>query len=150
MPTAIVGVVSEELPAEQASVPGAAVPGLEFGPPAPDPGWQVATFATEATIPGVVRLSGRVMLTLSPTAMLVCCEASKATCTRRVVEVAFSTVWPGRALSPGWAATEVTRTAMGSNTARPKASLPFWATPTAAWSFSTAAVVAAPKKADPG
>ena len=62
---------------------------------------QLATVATEETTPGVVSLLGRVMLTLFPTAMLVCWEASSATCTWRVVEVPCSTVSPGWALPPG-------------------------------------------------
>ena len=105
---------------------------------------------TEETTPGVVWLLGRVMLTLFPTAMLVCWEASSATCTWRVVEVPCSTVSPGWALPPGWADTLVTRTAVGSNTAWPRVSVPFRVTPKAAWSFSTAVVVADPKEADLG
>jgi hypothetical protein len=65
----------------------------------------------------VVRLSGRVMLTLSPTATLVRCEAPNATSTWRVVEVACITVSPIWPLPPSWADTLVTRTAIGSNTA---------------------------------
>ena len=81
----MVGVVLPELPDEQVSVPGAAE--LDPDPPDPELDGQVATAPTEETTPGVVRLSGRVMLTLSPTATLVCSEALNATCTWRVVEV---------------------------------------------------------------
>src|SRR6185437_5722662 len=116
MSTAMVGAALPELPEEQGSVPGAAEPELELGPPPPELDGQVATVATEETTPGVLRLSGSVMVTLSPTARSVCWEASSATCTCRVVEVACSTVSPGRAPPPGWAVTDVTRTAAGSNT----------------------------------
>jgi hypothetical protein len=78
---------------EQASVP--VVAELEPGPP-PELDGQVATLATEETTPGVVRLSGRVIVTLFPTATSVCCEAGKAICTCRAVEVACITT------SPGW------------------------------------------------
>src|SRR6202035_994318 len=117
-------------------------------PPDPELDGHVATVATEETTPGVVRLLGRTMLTLSRTAMLVCCEALNATCTWRMVEVACITVSPGWALPPSWAERLVTRTAVGSNTAWPSASVPFWLTPRDAWSFSTAVVVAGPKEAD--
>jgi hypothetical protein len=86
----MVGVVLAELPEEQVSIPGAAE--LELGPPDPELVGHVATAPTEETTPPVVRLLGRVMITLSPTAMLVCCEAFNATCTWRVVEVASITV----------------------------------------------------------
>jgi hypothetical protein len=89
----MVGVVLPELLDEQVSVPGAAE--LEFDPPDPELDGQVATAPTEETTPGVVRLSGNVIVTLSPIATLVCCEASSATCTWRVVEVACRTVSPG-------------------------------------------------------
>ena len=128
------------------SVPGAAE--LEPDPADAELGGQVATAPTEETIPGVVRLLGRVMLTLSPTATSVCSEASSATCTWRVVEVACITVRPGWALLPSWAETFVTRTAEGSNTNWPRVNVPFWVTPRAAWSLSTAAVVADPKGLD--
>src|ERR1700704_3534370 len=145
----MVGVVLlPELPDGQASVPGAAE--LELDPPDPELDGQVATAPTEETTPGVVWLLGRVMLTLSPTAILVCCEAFNATCTWRVVEVACITVSPGWALPPSWADTLVTRTAEGWNTTWPRLSMPFWVTPRAACSFITAAVVAAPKEADFG
>jgi hypothetical protein len=71
------------LPDEHVSVPGAAE--LAPCPPAPELDGQVATLPTEETTPGLVRLSGNVMLTLFPTAMLVCWEASSATCTWRAV-----------------------------------------------------------------
>ena len=144
----MVGVVLPELPDEQVSVPGAAE--LELDPPDPELDGQVATVPTEETTPGVVWLLGRVMVTLSPTATSVCCEASNATCTWRVVEVACITVWPVWVLPPSWADSVVTRTAVGSNTAWPRVSVPFWVTPRAAWSFSTAVVVADPKKAEVG
>ena len=147
-PTVMVGVLLPELPDEQVSVPGAAE--LELDPPDPELDGQVATAPTEETTPGVVWLLGRVMLTLSPTATSVCCEASSATCTWRVVEVPCITVSPVWALPPSWADTLVTRTAVGSNTAWPRVSVPFWVTPRAAWSFFTAVVVADPKEADVG
>src|SRR5947209_19822709 len=101
----MVGVALPELPEEQASVPGAA----ELGPDPPDPelDGQVATAPTEETTPGTVRLLGRVMLTLSPTAIVVCSEASSATCTWRVVEVPCSTASPVWALPPSCADTRV-------------------------------------------
>ena len=64
---------------EQVSVPGAAE--LELDPPGPELDGQVATAPTDETTPGVVWLLGRVIVTLSPTATSVCCEASNATCT---------------------------------------------------------------------
>src|ERR1700722_3115822 len=114
----MVGVALPELPDEQVSVPGAA----ELGPDPPDPelDGQVATAPTEETTPRVVRLLGRVMLTLSPTATSVCCEASNAISTWRVVEVACITVWPGWVRPPSWADRVVTRIAAGSNTAWPR------------------------------
>ena len=54
---------------------------LEPDPSEPELGGQLATVATEETTPAVIRLLGSVMLTLFPTSMLVCCEASSATCT---------------------------------------------------------------------
>ncbi len=86
------------------------------------------------------------MVTVSPTATSVCCEASTATCTWRVVELPSITVWPLGVLPPSWADRLVTRTAVGSNTAWPRLSVPFWVIPRAAWSFSTAVVVADPKE----
>ncbi|MFI5287830.1 MAG: hypothetical protein ACHQ4F_16155, partial [Candidatus Dormibacteria bacterium] len=74
MSTVMVGVV---LPDEQVSVPGAAE--LEFDLPDPELDGQVATAPTEETTPGVVLLLGRVMVTVSPTATSVCCEATNAT-----------------------------------------------------------------------
>src|SRR5581483_10129546 len=85
--------VPPEPPEEQLSVPGGA--GLAPGPPAPELDGQVATVATEETTPGVVRLSGRVIVTLFPTATSVCCEAGNAISTCRVVDVACNTVPPG-------------------------------------------------------
>ncbi len=102
------------------SVPGAAE--LDPDPPDPELGGQVATAPTEETTPGVVRLLGRVMLTLSPTAIVVCSEALSATCTWRMVEVPCITVSPARALPPSCADTLVTRTAEGSNTTWPRVS----------------------------
>ena len=127
------------------SVPGAAAPGSHSTRPTPELGGQVATVATEETTPGVVRLSGRVMVTLSPTATL-------RSVARRPAPPAPGewSRWPaspsrraGR-WPPSCADTVVTRTAAGSNTAWPRASVPFRVTPRAAWSFSTAAVVAGP------
>ena len=145
MPTGMVGV---ELPDEQASVPGATE--LEFAPPDPWLDGQLATVPTEETTPGVIRLLGRVIVTLSPAATLICCEASNATWTWRVVEVACITVWLAWAALPDWADSVITRMAEGSNTAWPRASVPFWVTPRARWSFSSAVVVGDPKTADVG
>jgi hypothetical protein len=78
-PTVMVGVLLPELPEEQESGPGAAE--FELDPLDPELDGQVATVPTEETTPGVVWLLGRVMLTLSPTATSVCCEAFNATCT---------------------------------------------------------------------
>src|SRR3984957_3006223 len=112
--TVMVGVLPE-LPDEQASVPGAEE--LDPDPPGPELDGQVATAPTNEMTPGVVWLLGRVMVTLSPTATAVCCDASKASCTWRVVEVACIAVWPVWALPPSSADTVVTRTVVGSNTA---------------------------------
>ena len=145
----MVGVVlAPEPPDEQVPVPCAAEPELE--PPDAGLGGQVATVPTEETTPGVVWLLGRVMVTVSPTATSVCWEASNATCTWRVVEVACITVWPVWVLPPSGADRIVTRTAVGSNTACPRVRVPFWVTPSAAWSFFKAVVVADPKKVDVG
>src|ERR1700684_3189345 len=91
----MVGVRLPALADEQVSVPGAAEPDPE--PPDPELDGQVATAPTEETTPGVVRLLGNMIVTWSPTAMPVCCEASTASRTWRVVKVPCSTV------SPGWA-----------------------------------------------
>ena len=98
----------------------------------------------------MIWLLGRVIVTLFPTATSVCCEASSATCTWRAVEVPCITVWLGWARTPSWADTVVTLTAVGSNTAWPRASAPFCVIPRAAWSFSIPLVVARPKAADVG
>jgi hypothetical protein len=90
------------------------------------------------------------MVTLSPTATSLSCEASNATCTWRVVEVACITVWPVWALPPSWADTVVTRTAVASNAAWPRVSVPFCATPRAACSFSKAVAVADPNNEELG
>jgi hypothetical protein len=95
-------------------------------------------------------LLGRVMVTLSPTATSVCCEASSASCTWRAVEVACIAIWPGWAPPPSSAGRAVTRRAVGSNTAWPKVSVPVWVTPRAAWSFTKAVMVAEPKEAEVG
>src|SRR3984885_7676991 len=105
MPTGMVGV---ELPDEQASVPGATE--VEFAPPDPWLDGQLATVPTEETTPGVIRLLGRVIVTLSPTATLICCEASNATWTWRGLRwLASPSGWPGprfptgqTASSPAW------------------------------------------------
>src|SRR5689334_18791118 len=128
--TVMVGV----LPDAHASLPGVAE--LDPESPAPELDGQLATVATEETTPEVVWLLGRAMLTLFPTAMLACWEASSATCTSRVGEVPCSTVSPGWAAPPGWTGTLVTRTATGSNTAWPRLKMPVRGTPRAAWSFS--------------
>ena len=54
---------------------------LELDPPEAGLEAQVATVPTAETTPGVVRLSGRVIVTALPTASSVCCEAPSATCT---------------------------------------------------------------------
>src|SRR5436305_10574375 len=87
----MVGVLLPELPKEQVSIPGAAE--VELDPLDPGLDGQVATAPTEDTTPGVVWLFGRVMLTLFPTATVVCSEALSATCTWRLVQVACITVW---------------------------------------------------------
>src|SRR6202167_6286960 len=97
----------------------------------PPPDGVVATVPTEEITPGVTSLLGRVMLTWSPTATSDCSSASKAMETWRVVEVADSTGWPAVADAPRVADTEVTRTAVGSNTTWPKLRVPFWVTPSA-------------------
>jgi hypothetical protein len=112
----MVGVVLlPELPDEQVPVPGVAE--LELDALDPEFDGQVATVPTEETTPGVVWLLGRVIVTVFPTATSVCCEASNATCTWRVVELPCITVWPARVVPPSWADRLVTRTAVGSNTA---------------------------------
>src|SRR5580698_4010209 len=139
----MVGVLLPEPFDEQLSVSGATALGPD--PPDAELDGQVATAPTEETTPGVVRLLGRVMVTLSPVATSVCCEASNATCTSRVVEVACVTVWPVWALPPGCADKLVSRKAIGWNTAWPRVRVPVWASPAAAWSFFKAVVVADPK-----
>src|ERR1700726_2245247 len=109
----MVGAVLPALPAVQVSVPGELA--LDLPDPALDE--QVATAPTEETTPGVVLLLGRVMVTVSPTATSVCCEAPKATCTIRVVEVACITVWPVWVSPPSSADMVVTPTPVGWNTA---------------------------------
>src|ERR1700736_6742760 len=101
-----------ELPDEQVRVPGVAE--LELDPLDPEFEGQVATVPTEETTPGVVWLLGRVMVTVSPTATSVCCEAATATCTWRLVEAPCITVWPVTVLPPSWAERLETRTAVGS------------------------------------
>src|SRR5580700_535788 len=123
----MVGVlVLPELPDEQVPVPGVAEPP---DPLDPELAGQAATVPTEETTPGVVWLLGRVIVTVSPTATSVCCEASNAACTWRVVELPCITVWPAWVLLPSWADKLVTRTAVGSNTAWPRGSVPFSVTP---------------------
>ena len=103
----------------------------------------VATVPTEVTTPGVVRLSGRVMTTWSPTLTSDCWAASRAMVTTRVVEVACRTGWPAWSAPPSVADTVVTRTATGSNTACPRGRVPVWDMPRVAWSFFSAVAVAA-------
>jgi hypothetical protein len=50
--------------------------------------------------------------------------------------------WPAWTVPPKVAEIVVTLTAVGKNTACPSVSVPFWATPRAASSFSSAVVVA--------
>src|ERR1700722_15432300 len=116
-----------ELPDEQVAVPGVAE--LELDPLDPEFNGQVATVPTEETTPGVVWLFGRVIITVSPTATSVCCEAFTATCTCRVVELPCITAWPVRVLPPSWADRLETRTAVASIAVWPRASVPFWFTP---------------------
>jgi len=126
MSTAIVGRGRlPEPPAEHASAPAAAAAGPRAG--RPDPAGHVATVATEATTPGVVRFVRRVMLAPVPTATLLCCEAANATCTERLTRFPASRISPLPARARVGADTEVTRTATGSNTTWPerqRASLP--------------------------
>jgi len=65
-------------------------------------GGVVATVPTDEMTPGVFWLLGRVMVTLSPTATSDCSDASSAMLTWRVVEVAWSTDWPGWAGPRAW------------------------------------------------
>ena len=62
-------------------MPGPGDDELAFDPPDPELDGQIATVPTEETTPGVVWLLGRVIVTLSPTATSVCCEAPNATWT---------------------------------------------------------------------
>src|SRR5437762_2766885 len=98
--------VGVALPEGQVSVPGAAE--LDPDPADAELDGQVATAPTEETIAGVVRLSGRVMATLSPTAIMVCSEALSVSCTWRMVEVPCITVSPACVLPPSCADTLVT------------------------------------------
>ncbi len=80
----------------------------------------VATVPTAAITPGLVRLLGRVMVTLPPTVPSDCWAASRATLIWRVVEVATIAGWPGYGGPPKVTDSEVTRSAVGSNTAWPR------------------------------
>ena len=102
---------------------------------------EVATLPNEVTTPGVMTLSGKVIATRSPAATSDCCDVSRSTVTTRVVDVADMMAWPTGADAPKVAETDVTRAALGRNTASPRLSVPFALTPRADWSFSTARVV---------
>ena len=67
---------------------------------------EVATVPTEVIMPGVVWLSGSVIVTLSPTFTSDCCVASRLILTWRLVEVAARTVAPACAGPPSVAAEE--------------------------------------------
>ena len=60
----------------------------------------VATVPTEEITPGVVRLFGRVMVTLSPTFISDCWAASRAMVTWRVVVVPCMIDWPAWTVPP--------------------------------------------------
>ena len=102
----------------------------------------VATVPTNVTRPGVVELSGSVIVTGSPTFTLVCCEASSAIVTTRRVDVTPST-GPACTGAPTDGVTEVTRTGPGSNTTEPSSSRPVTGRPCAAWNALIAAAVSA-------
>jgi hypothetical protein len=63
-------------------------------PPDSEPD-ELATVPIRVTVPGVVLLSGSVICAVSPTLTLDCSEASSATWTCRLVEVACATGAPG-------------------------------------------------------
>ena len=78
----------------------------------------------EVTTPGVVWLSGKVMVTRSPAVTSDCWLASSWAVTCRVVELACNTCSPGWAGLPSVAETLVTLAAVGRKTAWPSARLP--------------------------
>jgi hypothetical protein len=100
----------------------------------------VATLPTEVTVPGVVLLSGSVIVTRSPALTSDCRSGSSATLTVRAVELACST--GPVAGAPRLACSMVTRAAVGKNTTSPRDSSPVWSTPRCFCSFSTPALVA--------
>ena len=80
--------------------------------------------------PGVVWLSGSVIVTGSPTLTLACWAASSSTLTWRAVELIPST-GPGMTVAPTVGVTLVTRTGPGSNTTDPSSSSPVTVSPCA-------------------
>src|SRR5215472_19156792 len=92
--------------------------GVELPPLPVLVGGMVATLPTEATVPGVVLLSGKVIVTWSPTLTSDCRSASSATLTTRAVELAVRT--GPVAGPPAIAVTVVTRAAVGRNTTAPR------------------------------
>ena len=94
------------------------------------------------TFPGVVRLSGSVIVTGSPTLISACCAASSWIATCRTVDVIAST-GPGCTVAPSVGVTLVTRAGPGSNTTEPSSNSPVGLTPWADWKALIAAAVAA-------
>ena len=99
-------------------------------------------------LPGVVWLSGSVIVTVSPTLTLPCSEASSAILTWRAVEVIAST-GPGMTVEPTVGVTLVTRTGPCSNTTDPSSSSPVTEAPCADCSARIAAAVAAVNSSPP-
>ena len=108
-------------------------------PPCPED----ATLLTYEIRPGVVWLSGSVMLTASPTSTSPCRAASSSIVTWRAVELTVST---GPAMTPEpmptLAITAVTRTGPDSNATEPSSSSPVTLSPRAACRARIAVAVA--------
>ena len=98
----------------------------------------VATVPTYVTLPGVVRWSGRVIVTGSPTLTSACCAASSSIVTCRATDVTVST-GPGCTVAPSVGVTLVTRTGPGSNATDPSNSSPVRSPPRADWNAPIAA-----------
>ena len=97
-----------------------------------------ATVPTEEITPGVVWLLGKVMVTLSPTSTSDCWPASRAMLTCRVVEVAEQHRLARRGRQhPGWPTPRSPGPQWARTRPAPGTSVPFCASPRAAWSFST-------------
>src|SRR5262245_46836195 len=101
----------------------------------------VATEPTELTLPGVVELSGKVIVTGSPTFTSDCCAASSWIVTCRFVVVNVST-GPGCTAEPTVGVTDVTRTGPGSNTTAPGCRTPVSSSPCSFWNALIRASVA--------